>query len=190
MRVRPIVSTCRKSQARMPLAGTVRNLVHVGPVRRGAEPTRALVRIAQTVLGASRYPRPANSPWMRRHPHIGFSRAGLSTNSRTCALTGGRPGVSLGWGPPPRHQVAMPPQQRGRGDEEGRPPRPRQQPRQPGQHHPIRLLQIQATHLPAQHRDLMPKHQHLHRVGAIAPTPSGSSTAAPAAGSRNQTTGS
>ena len=43
-----------KSQHRMPLAGAVRNWVHVGPARRGAGPAPALVRMAQMVLGAIR----------------------------------------------------------------------------------------------------------------------------------------
>ena len=38
----------------MPLACAVRNTVHVGPARRGAGPTPALVTMAQIVLGASR----------------------------------------------------------------------------------------------------------------------------------------
>ena len=81
----------------MPWACAVRNWVHVGPARRGAGPTPALARITQIVLGASRYPSPASSPWMRRHPQVGLSRASRNTNSRTCAVTGGRPGVRLGY---------------------------------------------------------------------------------------------
>ena len=68
-------------------------------------------------------------------------------------------------GPPPRDQVAMPAQQGGRGDEECWPPRPRQQPRQPGQHRPVGRFQIQPAHPPTEYRDLVPQHEHLDRVG-------------------------
>jgi hypothetical protein len=62
----------------------------------------------------------------------------------------------------------VPAKQRGRGDEERRPPRPRQQPRQPRQHRPIGRLQIQPPDLAAQDRDLMPQHEYLDRIGAFA----------------------
>ena len=71
--------------------------------------------------------------------------------------------------PPPRDQIAVPAQQRGRGDEERRPPGPRQQPRQAGKHRPVDRFQIRTAHLPTQDRDLVPQHEHLDRVGV--PTP-------------------
>ena len=63
--------------------------------------------------------------------------------------------------PPPGDQLPVPSQQRGRGDEERRPPRTRQQPRQRRQHHPISRLQIGAVHLTPQHRHLVAQHQQL-----------------------------
>jgi len=50
MRLSPIVSTCRKSHARMALAWPVRNCVQVGPARQGTGPTPAVWRIFHTVL--------------------------------------------------------------------------------------------------------------------------------------------
>jgi len=55
----------------------------------------------------------------------------------------------------------MPAQQRGRGDEERRPPRPRQQPGQHRQHHPVGRLKVWTVDLPAQHRHPMAPHQQL-----------------------------
>ncbi|MGO9193222.1 MAG: hypothetical protein ACLP8X_32880 [Streptosporangiaceae bacterium] len=43
------MSTCRKSQARIPDAWDVRNWCHVGDVRRGAGPSPALARIRRIV---------------------------------------------------------------------------------------------------------------------------------------------
>jgi hypothetical protein len=62
----------------------------------------------------------------------------------------------------------MPAEQRGRGDEERRPPWRRQQPGQCGEHRPINGLKIGTLDLAAQDRDLMPQHQDLYLVGAIA----------------------
>jgi len=43
-----------------------RNCRHVGGARRGEGPSPAAARIRRTVPSATRYPKPANSPWMRR----------------------------------------------------------------------------------------------------------------------------
>jgi hypothetical protein len=47
----------------------------LGPMRRGAGSMPAACRIVQTVDGAIRCPSRANSPWILRWPHRGFSRA-------------------------------------------------------------------------------------------------------------------
>ena len=56
-----------------------------------------LPRIAQTVLAASLTPRPTSSPWIRRYPQPGFSRASRTTSSRTSAGMTGRPGRRCGY---------------------------------------------------------------------------------------------
>jgi hypothetical protein len=64
------VSTCRKSQARMPDAWLARNCRHVGDARRGAGPRPAAARIRRIVPSPTRYPRPSSSPWqVEQAPH-------------------------------------------------------------------------------------------------------------------------
>jgi hypothetical protein len=84
-------SAVKKSSAKIPCAwdrrnsGTpeLRNSGQPGPSRRGAGLIPALLRICQTVDGATVMPSPASSPWMRRYPHDSFSRASRSTTDRT-----------------------------------------------------------------------------------------------------------
>ena len=52
--------------------------------------------LLHTVDAAIELPSPTSSPWMRRSPHLGFSRADRSTSARTGCATGGRPGCRRG----------------------------------------------------------------------------------------------
>jgi hypothetical protein len=54
-------------------------------------------RIVQTVLAASLIPSPTNSPWIRRYPQPGFSRASRTTSSRISSGVAGRPGRRCGY---------------------------------------------------------------------------------------------
>jgi hypothetical protein len=63
------------------------------------------------------------------------------------------PGVRVG--PIPGQQLAVPAQQRGRGDEERRPAGAGQQPGQGREHEPVFLAQLGAVDLAAQDRDLV-----------------------------------
>src|SRR5262245_7618790 len=56
------VSTCRKSQARIPDAWAARNCRQGGDARRGAGPSPAAARIRRIVPSPTRYPTPSNSP--------------------------------------------------------------------------------------------------------------------------------
>jgi hypothetical protein len=47
--------------------------------------------------GASLYPSPVSSPWMRRYPHPGLSRAISITRTRIACAMRGRPGVRRGY---------------------------------------------------------------------------------------------
>jgi hypothetical protein len=53
-------------QRQDPCAWDRRNSVQPGPSRRGAGSIPALLRICQTVDGATLMPSPASSPWIRR----------------------------------------------------------------------------------------------------------------------------
>jgi hypothetical protein len=85
------VSTVRKSQAMTAEACARRNCGQLSSARRGAGSIPCRRRIAQIVLGATRMPSPTSSPWMRRQPQAGFSRASRSTSSRTPLFVLGRP---------------------------------------------------------------------------------------------------
>src|SRR5664279_2626141 len=93
MRRSSTVSTVKKSQARIVCACARQNCRHVGPVLRGAGSRPARCRMFHTVAAATRWPRPRSSPWMRRWPQVGFSRASRSTKARITAGVGGRPPV-------------------------------------------------------------------------------------------------
>ena len=92
-RLHSTVSTCRKSTARIPAAWVYRNCRQVRAERRGAGSTPAARRISQTVDGATAMPSFANSPWIRRWPHSGFSRARRGTSRLILGVAGGRPGL-------------------------------------------------------------------------------------------------
>ncbi len=73
-----------------PRAWALRNCAQVGPDRRGAGSTSLRFRFAHTVDGATQKPSPRSSPWMRRHPHIGFSSAMRTNTSSRLRLIRGR----------------------------------------------------------------------------------------------------
>ena len=91
----------KKSHARIASAWQRRNCDQVGPVRRGAGPMPLILRISHTVDAATLTPRPASSPWIRRYPHSGFSRASRRTRAFD-GPAGGRPAgpAALGSGSP------------------------------------------------------------------------------------------
>jgi hypothetical protein len=69
------VSTVKKSQAMIPPACARRNSVQLGPVRRGAGPSRAVRSKVRIVVAATRIPSLRSSPSIRTQPQQGFSRA-------------------------------------------------------------------------------------------------------------------
>jgi hypothetical protein len=75
------VSTWKKSAARIVLACASRNARQVCPDRVGAGSMLASLRICHTVDGASLYPNPVSSPWIRRYPQDRLSRAISSTSA-------------------------------------------------------------------------------------------------------------
>ena len=81
-----IVSTLKKSQAKIPDAWVLRNCAQVGSPRRGAGSNAAFFEIAQTVAGATFRSRPAISPAMPRWPQVGFSVANCRTRADEQAL--------------------------------------------------------------------------------------------------------
>src|SRR6266567_2818695 len=69
------MSTVRKSHSRMLAACWRRNSAQLASSRIGDGSIPASLRIVQTVLAASLIPSQTSSPWIRRYPQLGFSRA-------------------------------------------------------------------------------------------------------------------
>ena len=118
-------------------------------------------------------PSPTSSPWIRRCTQVEFSRANRITRSRITEATRGRPrgGFVLGRvGPAPSDQLPVPAQQRRRSHDSRPQHLARQHPCERGQQKPVPRLQPRTTHLPTQHRNLMPQHQQLEILPRLATT--------------------
>lgn len=76
------VTVSRKSHASRASAWERRKSAHVLEARSGAGLIPASWRISQTVEAATLISRTSSSPWMRRYPQPGFSRASRTTRSR------------------------------------------------------------------------------------------------------------
>jgi len=79
-------------QAMMPSAWARRNSVQLGPVRRGAGPSRAVRSKVRIVVAPTRRPSLRSSPSIRTQPQRGFSRARRRMSVRIAASIRGRPG--------------------------------------------------------------------------------------------------
>jgi pimeloyl-ACP methyl ester carboxylesterase len=80
---------------RRPHPWAVKNSCQVGPDRPGAGSTPAAFMISHTVDAPRVCPRPASSPWMRRYPQVGFSRASRLMRTRAPRVVEGRPGIRI-----------------------------------------------------------------------------------------------
>jgi hypothetical protein len=87
------VTVSKKSHASSASAWERRKLAQVVLVRSGAGSIPAWRRISHTVEAATLIPRTRSSPWMRRQPQEGFSRARRSTSWRMERTVRGRPGL-------------------------------------------------------------------------------------------------
>jgi hypothetical protein len=80
-------------QCQDPCAWDRRNSAQLGPSGRGARLIPALLRICQTVEGATVMPSPASSPWIRRYPATRSPGPGAAPPTAPCdALPGARRG--------------------------------------------------------------------------------------------------
>jgi hypothetical protein len=93
---------------------------------------------------------------------------GRQVQNEPADLAGDRwpPGTPMWVGPVPGQELPMPAQQRGRGDEERRPPGAGEQSGQRRQQHPVRGPKIRAVDLTTQHRHLMAQYQQFDVLGA------------------------
>src|SRR5439155_19929625 len=76
-------------------------------------------------------------------------------------IQGGPTGRTVGPGPLPGHELAVPPQQRLRPDQEGSPPIPGQDPASGCQEGPIGWSKDGPLHLPPEHGELVAQHHDL-----------------------------
>jgi hypothetical protein len=74
----------------MPAACTRRNAVQLGPLRRGAVPSRCRRRIRRTVVADTRMPSLRHSPTILRYHHRGFSRPSAPAARRSPDLSSAR----------------------------------------------------------------------------------------------------
>jgi hypothetical protein len=173
-----IVSTVKKSVARIPAACDRRNSVHVGPSRRGAGGVQAVAQ-------QDRPDRRRGDPDLELHqlpadplvtpprvlpaeaddevPDLGLDRrpAGV-TSHPVCPL--------------PPDQFPMPVEQGLRPHHERGPGAPRQRPARCRQQDLVQTVESRALHLPLQHLHLVPEHQELD-VLLIEATPCSEETA-------------
>ncbi len=111
-----------------------------------------VLRISQTVDAATLTPSPASSPWILRYPHPGFSRASRRTRA-VMFPAGHRPAspAPLGsGGPAAPDDVAVPAQDRVRGDQQPHPlaPRSRYHAEQGREQGPVRPVHGRAARIP------------------------------------------
>ena len=86
-----MVSTVKKSVARIPRAWLRRNSAQVGPPRRGAGPSPCRRRSVRIAEAETLMPSLASSPLIRTHPHLGFCFPIQRMRSRTSSAIGGLP---------------------------------------------------------------------------------------------------
>lgn len=86
------VTVPKKPHADRAPAGERRKSAQGLEERSGAGSTPVSVKISHTVETATFTPRTSSSPWTRRYPQLGFSRARRNTRARTGRTVRGRPG--------------------------------------------------------------------------------------------------
>jgi hypothetical protein len=160
------VSTCRKSQARMPDAWATRNCRQVGDARRGAGRARQ-----RPGSGGSSPPPPGTPGRPARLECAGTLSAGSPTPVAPQARgppPDRRASRSARVRPLPLDKASVPGQQGARSHDPVQPQLPRQQPRQGGEHGTVSPVRPRPGNLTTQHRDLMPEHQDLGVLGSVA----------------------
>jgi len=146
--------------------GRAGNCAQVELDRRGAGSRPAAVRIRHTGRGADSTAQPGQlalhapvSPG-RVLPHQPAPPAPAAAPGPAAAGT-----PDTGGGPPPGHQPPMPAQHRLRRQQHPGTPGPGKAPDQRTDHRPVRPGQLRPSYLPAQHGQLVPRHQNFGILG-------------------------
>jgi hypothetical protein len=159
----------------MPSAWARRTSVHVGPLRRGAG------RSEQGPYRRRACPE-AELPQLALDPDAAPARvlpgeaedegAELRIDRRPARATG--PAI----GPLPAYELAVPSEQRRRGDEEGDPSITRDCPAGRREQDPVNGLELRSARRPLQHPELVAQDEDLEVLGAVVPvTPAGADDA-------------
>ncbi|MER5697680.1 hypothetical protein ACWDBO_50555 [Streptomyces mirabilis] len=86
------MTVAKQSHAGRASAWERRKTAQVLEERSGAGSTPLSVKISHSVEAATFTPRTSGSPWTRRYPRLGFSRARRNTRARTGRTVRGRAG--------------------------------------------------------------------------------------------------
>jgi len=163
------VSTCRKSQARMPDAWAARTAARSAtsaaardrgqrqPGSVGSSPPPPGTQARQLALDAPVPPaRVLQRQLLHQCPRLGWDR---------------RPAQGIRIGPFPLDQAAVPGQQCARRHDPVQPQAPRQHPGQGGEHGTVSPVRPRTRDLPAQHRHFVPQHEDLRVLGGVTCAP-------------------
>ena len=160
----------KKSQAMIPSAWARRNSVQVGPLRRGAGPSSG-----SSEQGADRRRADADAELaqLALDPDAAPARVlpGQTEDERTELGIDRRPARATGpaVGPLPLHELAVPAEQRRRGDEEGDPAVTRQDSTRRREEDPVDGPEPRSARRPLQHPELMAQDEDLEVLGAVVP---------------------
>jgi hypothetical protein len=165
----------KKSHAMMPSAWARRNSVHVGPLRRGAGrseqgPNRRRACPEAELAKLALDPHAAPAGVLPGQPDD--ERTDLGIDRRPARVTG--PAID----PLPAYELAVPSEQRRRGDEEGGPSITRDRPARRREQDPVDRPELRSARRSLQHPKLMAEHEDLEVLGAVVPvTPAGADDA-------------
>ena len=162
------VSTVKKSHAMMPPACARRHSVQLGPVRRGAGPSRAVRSRVRIVVAPTRISELAQ---LASDPHAAPARVLPGKPEDELTDLGIDRGSSWPTGPAvcplSLHQLAMPPEEGRRGDEEGGLAVPRDRSARRREEHPVDGPELRWAARPPQDPELMAEDENLEILRTI-----------------------
>src|SRR5664280_731317 len=154
----------------IPLAWARRHSLQVGPVRRGAGPSRAVLS-TERIVGPTRIPSLRSSPSIRTQPQRGVL-PGQPEDERTDRGIDRWPAwaTALRVGPLPAHELAVPTEERCRGDEKGDPAVTRQDATRRREQDTVARTQPRWAGRPLQHLELVAEDEDLEVLGSVGAT--------------------
>src|SRR5664280_2530883 len=152
----------------MPSACARRDSLQLGPMRRGAGPRRAVRSRVRIVVALTRRPSLRSSPSIRTQPQRGFSWASPEDERTDLGIERWPAWATvLAVGPLPPHELAMPPEQGRRGDEEGDPALTRQDATRRREEDTVARTQPRWAGRPLQHLELVAEDEDFQVLGVL-----------------------